>query len=289
MDKGNFCIAVVALSLHSLVAQPIITQEPRDRTAPEGAPVAFSVAAEGATPLRYQWQFNGGDIPNAVNRSLSFVATASRAGSYNVLVRDGYGNASSSLPARLLVQKRPVIIQQPKNQIVGEHGTAVFDVRLNDSGPYTSVQWWHHSTAEPHHPIPPGAAQGVNSFHLEIPDSNPNGTYDGLYWIVVSNNVGWAISRRASLIVIGPPRLTAEPQDRTVRRGGTAVFSVGIAPDAAGLKTKQWYKDGEPISGKTTRILTIYNAQAQHQGSYYCVVSSRGGTTTSYVAALTVY
>jgi hypothetical protein len=281
-------IAAVGFSIGSLGAQPVITQEPQDKIAREGAPVAFSVAAQGTSPLRYQWKFNGGDIPNAVYRSLSFVATASRAGNYSVMVRDTAGNSSSSSPARLEVQKRPIILQQPRNQIVGEGTTATFDVTLNDSGPYNSVQWWHHSTQEPHHPIPPTAAGGVNTFHLEIDNTSNNGTYNGLYWIVVANNAGTAISRRASLNVIGPPRLTSEPQDRIVRRGGTAAFSISIAPDAAGAKSKQWYKDGEPLPGKTGRVLGLVNVQPDSQGLYYCVVSSLGGTTSSYGATLTV-
>src|SRR5204863_7263235 len=109
MDAGAIGMAAAVLALHALCARPVIPQDPRARTAPEGAPVAFSVAAQGPTPLRYQWQFNGSDIPSAINRSLSFVATASRVGTYRVLVRDSYGNAAGSLPARLEVQKRPVI------------------------------------------------------------------------------------------------------------------------------------------------------------------------------------
>ena len=289
MNKGLICIAAAAFSFHSVFAQPVIVQGPQSRTAAEGAPVGFSVQAEGSGALRYQWQFNGADIPRAVGRAISFVATSSRAGSYNVVVRDASGNASRSSPAQLQVQKRPVIVLQPRSTVVGEHQTAVFDVRLNESGPYSAVQWRHHSPQEPNHPIPPGSANGVNTFHLEVPNSNNNGTYNGLYWVCITNGVGWTVSRRASLTVVGPPRLTAEPQDRAVRQGGTASFSVAIAPDAAGPKTRQWYKDGQILPGRTGRAVTIYNAQPDDQGFYYCVVSSMGGTTTSYAARLTVY
>jgi hypothetical protein len=289
MNKRYLCIAAVGFLLNSLVAQPIITQEPRDRLAPEGAPVGFSVAAQGSTPLHYQWQFNGGDIPNAITRSLSFVATVSRAGSYSVLVRDNYGNASSSLPAQLQVQKRPVILQQPRNQIIGEGGTAVFEVRMNESGPYTYLNWWHHSTAEPRHAIPLSAVPTAQDLRMEVPNSHANGTYNGLYWLLASNSVGSTVSRRASLNVVGPPQLAGEPQDRTAHRGGTAIFSISIVPDAAGPKTKQWFKDGEPISGRVGRMLILYNVQPEHQGAYYCEVSSIGGTTRSFAAQLTVY
>jgi len=289
MKKGLICIAAAAFSFHALFAQPVITQNPQSRTAVEGRPVGFSVQAEGAGTLHYQWQFNGADIPRAVGRAISFVATSTRAGDYSVTVRDASGNASSSLPAQLQVQKRPFIVLQPRNAIVGEHQTAAFDVRLNESAPYSTIQWRHHSPQEPNHPIPPGSANGVNTFHLEIPNTSNNGTYNGLYWVCITNSVGWAVSRRASLIVVGPPRLTAEPQDRTVRQGGTASFSIAIALDAAGPKTRQWYKNGQPMPGKTGRVLTIFNAQPDDQGVYHCVVSSIGGTTTSYGAQLAVY
>jgi hypothetical protein len=288
MNKEHVWILAALLWAGFAPAQPVITAEPQDRIAREGAAVAFSVAAQGVSPLRYQWQFNGSDIPNAVTRSLSFVATASRAGDYGVVVRDNTGAERQSSPARLEVQKRPIILQQPRSQAVGEGITAVFEVTMNDSGPYNSVQWWHHSQEEPRHPIPPTAARGVNTFRLEVYNTSDNGTYNGLYWIVVTNNVGWAVSRRASLHVIGPPRLTGEPQDRIVRVGGITSFSVSIAQDAAGAKTKQWYRNGEPMPGKTGRVLTILNAQPEDEGIYYCVVSSVGGTTTSYGATLTV-
>lgn len=289
MNKGLICIAAATLSFPALFAQPVIIQNPQSRTTVEGASVGFSVQAQGSGALRYQWQYNGADIPRAVGRAISFVATASRAGNYSVMVRDASGNASSSHPAQLQVQKRPFIVLQPRNVIVGEHQTAVFDVRLNESGPYSTIQWRHHSPQEPNHPIPPGAANGVNSFHLEIPNCSNNGTYNGLYWICITNSVGWTVSRRASLTVVGPPRLTAEPQDRTVRHGGTASFSIAIAPDAAGPKSRQWHKDGQILPGRTGRAVTIFNAQPDDQGFYYCVVSSMGGTTTSYGARLTVY
>jgi membrane carboxypeptidase/penicillin-binding protein PbpC len=286
--KGTICIAAAALMIQCVHAQPVITAEPESRTAAEGRPVTFSVQAQGTGTLRYQWQFNGAALPRATGRSLSFYATQSRAGTYSVVVTDTAG-ARNSAPANLEVQKRPVITAQPRRQIVGEHQTAVFEVRVNDSGPYNNVQWWHHSIAEPHHPIPSNAALGVNTFHLEIPDANNNDTFNGLYWIVITNNVGWAVSKHASLSVVGPPQFTSEPQDRSVRRGGTATFSVTIAPDAGGQKRKQWYRDGEPIPGAVGRRLSIFNAQLDDQATYYCVVASMGGSSTSYPARLTVF
>jgi hypothetical protein len=286
--KGKIIWSVLFVA-GAVCAQPVITEDPHSKAAVEGRRVYFSVQAEGSTPLHYQWQFNGTNISWGHHRTISFHATKSRAGNYNVLVRDEFGNVRSSSPALLEVQKRPVVLSQPRSKVVGEHQTAVFSVRLNDSGPYDYINWYHHSEAEPTHHIPPTAARGVNTFRLEIPDVNNNGTYNGLYWIVVTNKVGWKASRRASLNVVGPPRLTSEPQDRTVEHGHTARFRISIAPDLAGHKNVQWYHDGQPISGATSRTFRRRHVGPEDQGAYYCTVTSIGGTTTSFSAQLTVY
>ncbi len=279
--------AALALLSQSIVAQPIIIQEPVSRAAAEGRRVTFSVEAQGDGPLQYQWKFNGVDIPRASGRTIRFTATLSRAGNYTVVVRDSAGG-SRAATAELAVQKRPIILAHPRNQIVGEHQTAFFQVAVNASGPYSYVNWWHHSTAEPTHPIPLGAARGVNTFRLEIPDATDNGTFNGLYWIRITNQVGGAMSRRASLTVVGPPRLISEPQDKVAARGRAASFSISIAPDVGGRKTIQWYHNGRLIPGAAGRILRLRNVQPDHAGYYHARVTGIGGFTDSYGALLTV-
>jgi membrane carboxypeptidase/penicillin-binding protein PbpC len=277
-----------ALAVCSAAAQPIITEEPQSRAAAEGRRVSFRVQAQGSGPLRYQWQLNGQNIPRAVHPSYGFTATLSRAGTYTVLVQDASG-ATRLASANLEVQKRPVIRSQPKSQVVGAHQTAVFEVTMNESGPYSYVNWWHHSSAEPHHEIPVGAAQGVRTLRLEIPDATDNGTFNGLYWIRVTNLVGGTISRRASLTVVGPPQFTSEPQDKSVKAGRSTTFAVSIAPDAGGRKTAQWFFNGNAIPGANSRILRLSRVQPADAGFYHCVVSGIGGSATTYAARLTVY
>jgi len=267
--------------------QPAITQNPQDRAAAYGSAVSFSVAAQGTGPLHYQWQFNGDDLPRATGRTLSFLATPTRAGTYAVRVTDASG-AQSSAPAHLLVQRRPAVTLQPKNTVVGVHGTAVFETTLNDSGPYTRIIWHNANPLEGSHEIPPNIGFVVDQPTLRITDCQNTDSYNGLYWIAVTNSVGGTVSRRAKLTVVGPPRLTAEPQDRTVRAGGSARFAVTIAPDAAPPKTCQWYKDGGAIAGATRRSLLLSHVQPGDQGNYYCVVTSIGGSTASWGAVLTV-
>lgn len=289
MQKGFVfgLISSAGLFGMSLRAQPVITQDPKDHAAVYGAPVSFSVAAQGSGSLRYQWQFNGQDLPGARARMLNFIATPTRAGAYSVRVVDGSGERQSAL-ARLEVVPRPVIVGQPKNVVVGVHQTALFEARLNNSGPYSRVIWHNYNPPEGSHEIPTNLGFPVDQLSLEIPNCLQNDSYNGLYWIAVTNAAAGTVSRRAKLTVVGPPVYTEEPQDRTVRKGGIATFMVRLAPDAAGSKTLQWYREGVPIPGATRPRLTLLKVQPEDGGNYYCIATSIGGSSPSWGARLTV-
>jgi hypothetical protein len=62
-----------------------------------GSSVTLSVTAYGAGPLRYQWQFNGADIPGATNATLVLDDVQARnAGSYWALVSNAAGTVNSA-------------------------------------------------------------------------------------------------------------------------------------------------------------------------------------------------
>jgi hypothetical protein len=276
-----------ALSV-STSAQPAITQDPESQVRAPGRLASFSVAAVGAQPLQYQWERDGVPIPNARGASLRFVAAPARAGTYRAIVRDASGQQSASSPAALEVRARPRIVLQPRSLVVREHETAVFEVQLNDSGPFTYINWYNYNPVEGSHAIPEGAARNVRTTRLEVPNSLNAFNYNGTYWIAVSNEVGGTVSRKVTLKVVSPPQLYSGPEDRSVARGASVSFSVSVVPDNAGAKRYQWYKNGQPMTGATGRVLRLLRVQPTHQGSYYCVVSSVGGSVESNIGTLTV-
>ena len=76
---------------------PTITAHPASRSVRVGSDVAFSVTASGASPLAYQWIFNGNNLPNATNNTLTRAnVTSADAGNYSVLVTNAHGSAISS-------------------------------------------------------------------------------------------------------------------------------------------------------------------------------------------------
>ena len=77
---------------------PTVRTQPSDQTVTVGDLVTFTVAAGGTPPLRYQWRFNGADIPSANGASLELTnAQMSQAGNYDVIVSNSSGSAASAV------------------------------------------------------------------------------------------------------------------------------------------------------------------------------------------------
>ena len=113
----NFLAAGIFLAaLGTGFGQPILTTQPQSQTNVAGTDATFSVAATGAPPLNYQWQFYSSPLSNQTNATLvkTNVRTAD-AGSYTVVVTNSEG-AVTSLVATLAVLVPPSITKQPTNQ-----------------------------------------------------------------------------------------------------------------------------------------------------------------------------
>jgi hypothetical protein len=91
-------------AIPAIITQPVATQ-----TVALGATANFSVAAEALTPLSYQWQFNGNNLPGQTNATLILTnVTSQQAGPYTVVVSTTAGNVTSS-PAVLAIAGGPTL------------------------------------------------------------------------------------------------------------------------------------------------------------------------------------
>jgi hypothetical protein len=75
--------------------RPVVTVQPFRRKVAGSSQSKLSVMAAGASPLSYQWQLNGVDIPGATGRSLP-LAQVTAAGTYSVTVSNALGTTSST-------------------------------------------------------------------------------------------------------------------------------------------------------------------------------------------------
>lgn len=89
--------------LTPLPAPPTVVTQPADTNTFCGEDASFRVTADGSAPFRYQWLFQGVEIPGATNRVLLLSRVVmSQAGLYSVVISNTYG-AVTSAPAMLTV------------------------------------------------------------------------------------------------------------------------------------------------------------------------------------------
>jgi hypothetical protein len=100
----------------------------------------FTVQATSSSPLAYQWQFNGINIPGATSSVLVISnATLANAGTYSAVVTDAVGSIQSDI-ATLTINIPPIIYQHPSPVIAVAGDTVNFIVNAGGTAPF-SYRW----------------------------------------------------------------------------------------------------------------------------------------------------
>lgn len=83
---------------------PIIVNQPQSQTVLLGSNAVFSVTVNGATPFRYQWHFNGSNLPSATNATYSITNVQTNdAGAYDVVMTNAVSSAASQVATLTVV------------------------------------------------------------------------------------------------------------------------------------------------------------------------------------------
>ena len=274
------CLVIGAFSSQTTFAQsaPTITQQPQSQNRLAGTNAAFTVIASGRSPLRYQWSFNGTNLPanfhvgGATNATLIVSnISAANAGNYHVVVTNSRGSVTSS-NATLTVLFPLGITSQPTNQTIYAGDAAVFGVSADGSAPL-SYQWQFNGANLT------GKTNAVLAF---VATTNQAGNY-----LVIVTNAGGSIqSSNAALTVLDTaPVILTQPASQFPNAGSGAMFQI----NATGSKplSYQWSFNGNALPGATNSILQLAGVSPAQNGSYQAVVSNRLGTTNSSSATLT--
>ena len=184
------------------LTSPQITQDISDQIAAQGATVNFTVAAQGAEPLFYQWYFNTTNLVSQGTDATLILTNvnATQEGGYQVVITNVFGSVTSSV-ANLRVTEPARILIGPSDQTVTNGDTVTWTVLAEGAAPL-SFQWFFNST---------NALAGATKNSLIL--SNVTSAQDGTYSVVATNLYGSSTSAPAKLLV--RPLILCSP-DKTV-------------------------------------------------------------------------
>lgn len=113
----------------------VIRAHPVAREVAELKSVTFSVVAEGAPPLTYQWRRNGVDIPGAIQAVYTIPEVRrAQAGAYSVVVANGIGPAKTSDSAALTVipdDTKPTLLSVDRDFTITTRVNVSFSERVS--------------------------------------------------------------------------------------------------------------------------------------------------------------
>ena len=219
-DAVDYTTASAMASITVIQVVPIISVQPASQTVNSGTTVTFTVTAAGTAPFTFQWQQNGNPITSGVvstgatsTLTLTNVGSAN-AGSYNVLVTNGYGQVTSSTATLTvnLTGTPPAITQGLATQTVNTGANVTFTVTATGTAPLAFA--WSQNGA----PITTGVTSIGGTSTLTLPSVTTAAS--GSYSVAVSNGLGTAPS--SASLTVNPAVLAP-----VIVSGSTAAGSLG--------------------------------------------------------------
>ncbi|HLO66813.1 MAG TPA: immunoglobulin domain-containing protein [Holophaga sp.] len=254
---------------------PTILAQPKGMYIQTGKPFALAVTTTGKPAPAYQWMKGGTSIQGATLPEYKVAAaTAADSGAYTVRITNAQGSVTSEA-ATVTVLDLPVITADPVAVTTGAGMGATLQVTATGGAPL-SYQWMRDGQA----------VSGATSATYAIAAAAP--TNAGTYTVTVSNPVGVATSKAATITVV-PPLVVTAPASAAVVDGGMVSFSVtpaGLAP-----YTFQWLKNGVAITGAQASTYAIPAAlwATENGAQYACTVTDAlNRTVTTAFATVTV-
>src|SRR5262249_26285278 len=169
--------------------EPVVNSSLPDLTVNYGDTVHLRAEATGASPLSYQWQLNGTDVPGATNLVLQLEhIDITQAGQYSILVRNSIG--STSVVEMALTVSPLSITAQPKGQSGYPNGSVVFT--CGAVGQPTLAYQWHFNDVDL-----PGATDAALTL------TNLQYAQTGMYSVSVNNFLS-TLKSAPAVLWVGP-------------------------------------------------------------------------------------
>ncbi len=289
---------------------PTVTTQPADQSVVVGTDATFSVVADGATPLAYQWSsssdgvtFSAIDGASASSYTIAATTLAQSGMHFRVVISNSLGSVTSS-PALLTVTPltvAPIIVTPPADQSVIAPASATFNVTATGTA---LIYQWQSSTDNGATFAPVPGATSAPSLTLTNTTVAQSGTH---FRVIASNSAGSATSLSA-LLTVG--RRRSRPRVHVAT--GAAIDSRGpgrelhggrhrhadtdaaVVDERRGVGQRRAGEHGPgasaTVAGATSTVLTLSAVPIGCSGAVFSAVASNGVSpdATSNGALLTV-
>ena len=275
---GSVTSSLSTLAVIPSIIPPLINAQPVGQSVGESSPIVLTVAANGSSPLGYQWQMStdGINYTNIGSNSSTFsIASASitNSGLYQVVVTNGGGTVTSTPVTVLVTAVAPAFVSLPASvgSLVG--GTTGFTANVSGTAPI-GFQWYKDGTM----------IAGATNTTLIV--TNVQSSSTGGYSIRASNSAGVISSANAALVIL-PPTLLLPNSEFNLTGFGAKASGGGIiatndpayvqVTDATGLASALYksYKTNGAV--KVIEIMNDldlgYNEIGTNAQSYTSIVS----------------
>jgi uncharacterized repeat protein (TIGR02543 family) len=165
----------------------------------------------------------------------------------------------------------PQVTASPSSVTVNQGTSATFSVTAAGTAPF-SYQWRKNGAD----------LVGATAATLTLNNLQPADAGD--YTVVVSNEAGTVTSDAATLTVLVPPAITAQPLGANLYLGDA--ITLVVTATGSGPLSYQWKKDGVDVAGANGASLVLNPVLAANAGSYTVVISNAAGSVTSNAAVV---
>jgi alpha-tubulin suppressor-like RCC1 family protein len=247
---GSTTSSSVALTVP--VSAPVILGQPVSAWSLIFSNVTLSVNASGSWPLGYQWEFNGTNLNNATNSTLTFTnLQLPNEGVYDVIVSNLYGTVISS--NAFLSISHVVLWGSPSNQPPGLTNVIAingYPAALKSDG---TVKWWNSSLIQ---------VYGLSNV-VAIAQSL---SYTGEALLTNGNVLLWTSD--------GGYKPTGSGSSNVVAVAGNNYGDLELRPNGT--------LAGSVLSGAPPAVLSLSNVVAVSQGTQHSLALKADGTVVAW-------
>jgi outer membrane biosynthesis protein TonB len=263
---------------------PVISIPPAGASVSVGDSLTLNVTAHGGGTLSYQWEKNTAPITNATSSFLSLQnIQLGDAGSYQVVVSNAYGTATSTA-AMLAVASGPTPIPTPTpTPTPTATPTPTYTptpTQDTTPTPIPSPTPTRNVTPTPSSTPTPSATPTPTPTSATPPTPSPTGTTTVTPTPAPTSPPVVVLSQAGT-----PPSAQVLPVSQSVPAGQGATFTVSSTDALSGY---QWYFDGAAIPSATGPSYSIASAGVGDAGSYTVSATGASGNVVSSGALLAI-